>query len=260
MAEENLGPSPLSPIDLNDRALILSPGASLQTLTFFRLWFNQPIGSNLVWSAPLPNPNQANSALTYYLHFGSIIDQKLRVVSALLTHILSEPAFNILRTREQLGYMVTCTLWLLPGASERGLRIAVQSEKKPGYLEERAEAFLREMKTKLEEMTDEEFGSQKTGLGKKWLEADKNLDDEASRLFKYITSGHLDFLRGRCSISRLTFRHLIFCIRTKGRIFIADHHQRRCLVVILDSCSPSFQDENQTFNPYGFSEDTPQES
>ena len=33
MAEENLGPSPLRPVDLNDRALILPPGTSLQTLT-----------------------------------------------------------------------------------------------------------------------------------------------------------------------------------------------------------------------------------
>ncbi|KAF8798143.1 hypothetical protein BYT27DRAFT_7124234 [Phlegmacium glaucopus] len=177
MAEENLGPSPLSPADLNDRALILPPG------------------SNLVWSTPLPNLNQANSALTYYVHFGSIVDQKLRVVSALLTQILSEPAFNVLRTREQLGYIVYCTSWLLPGASQRGLRIVVQSEKKPGYLEERVEAFLKEMKPKLEEMTDEEFESQKSGLGKKWLEADKNLIEEASRLLTHITSGHLDFLR-----------------------------------------------------------------
>jgi len=88
MAEENLGPSPLSPKDLNERALILPPG------------------SNLVWSAPLTNLNEGDSALSYYLHFGSIVDQKLRIVSALLTQILSEPAFSILRTREQLGYNV----------------------------------------------------------------------------------------------------------------------------------------------------------
>jgi len=86
-------------------------------------------------------------------------------------------------------------MWLLPGASERGLRIVVQSEKKPGYLEERVENFLGEMKTELEEMTDEEFESHKIGLGKKWLEADKNLYEEASRLLNQITSGHLDFLR-----------------------------------------------------------------
>jgi hypothetical protein len=33
MAEENLGPSPLSLVDLNDRALILPPGTSLQAFT-----------------------------------------------------------------------------------------------------------------------------------------------------------------------------------------------------------------------------------
>jgi len=47
----------------------------------------------------------------------------------------------------------------------------------------------------MEEMTDEEFRSQMTGLEKKWLEADKNLFEEASRLVDHITSGHLDFLR-----------------------------------------------------------------
>lgn len=194
----------------------------------------------MVWSAPLPNPNQANSALTYYVHFGSIADEKLRVISALLTQILSEPAFNVLRTREQLGYIVYCTSWLLPGASERGLRIVVQSEKKPYYLEERVEAFLGEMKTKLEEMSEEEFETQKSGLEKKWLEADKNLVEEASRLLNQITSGHLDFLRRRWSTFCVTCGYLIFCIRRKGRVFIEDHRQRRCLVVIYDPCSPGF--------------------
>ena len=171
------------------------------------------LGSNLVWSAPLSNLNQPNSALTYYLHFGSIVDQKLRIVSALLTQILSEPAFSVLRTREQLGYIVSCSLWALPGASERGLRIAIQSGKKPGYLEERVEAFLGEMKTTLEEMTDEEFESHKIGLGKRWLEADKNLKEEGSRLLNQITTGHLDFLRCRCSALCVTFKFLIFCTR-----------------------------------------------
>ena len=152
-----------------------------------------------MWSAPLSNPNEANSALTYHLHFGPIVDQKLRVVSRFLVQILREPAFDVLRTKEQLGYIVSCSSILLPGGSEGCLRIIVQSEKKPGYLEERVEAFLRGMKAKLEEMTDEEFRSHMTSLEKKWLEADKNLFEEASRLVDHITSGHLDFLQRRCS-------------------------------------------------------------
>ena len=152
-------------------------------------------GSNSVLSAPLPNPNQANSALTYFIYYGPVCDQKMRVTSALLTQMLSEPAFNVLRTREQLGYLVSCTNWTLSGLSEKGLRIVVQSEKKPGFLEERVEAFLDEMKIRLETMTDEEFISHRSGLEKKWLEADKNLAEEVAKYIVQLNSGHLDFLR-----------------------------------------------------------------
>lgn len=175
MAEEGLGVSPTA--DLNEKALIM------------------PAGSNFVWSSPLPNPNQANSALTYYLHFGSVVNQRLRVVSSLLTQILTEPTFNVLRTKEQLGYIVSCSNWSLPGASEKGLRIVVQSEKPPPYLEKRVEAFLDSMRFKIEDMSIEEFEGQKEGLEKKWMEADKNLYDEAGRYMLQINSGQWDFLR-----------------------------------------------------------------
>ncbi|KAG6854735.1 hypothetical protein C0991_002449 [Blastosporella zonata] len=147
IAQDGLGVSPLSAVELNDRALILPE------------------------------------------------DQKLRVVSALLTQILSEPAFNILRTQEQLGYIVHCAPWSLAGSSEKGLRLVVQSEKTPGYLEERVEAFLDGMKSTLESMTEEEFSEQKSGLERKWLEKDKNLSDETSYFVGHITTGHWDFLR-----------------------------------------------------------------
>ncbi|KAF9454625.1 insulin-degrading enzyme [Macrolepiota fuliginosa MF-IS2] len=177
IAEEGLKPTSLSQAQLNDRALIIPPA------------------SNYIWSLPLPNPNQANSALTYYLHYGPVADKHLRVTAALLTQILSEPAFAVLRTQEQLGYIVSCSSWNLSGSSERGLRIVVQSEKMPGYLEQRVEAFLTSMKSKLGEMSRDEFEEHKTGLKKKWLEADKNLAEESSRFQTYVTSGHWDFLR-----------------------------------------------------------------
>lgn len=177
MVEEGLGSSSLSPSELNDRCLLM------------------PQGSNFIWSSPIPNTNQANSSLTYFTYYGPITDQKLRVVSSLLTQIMSEPAFNVLRTREQLGYIVSCSSWALPGSSERGLRIVVQSEKKPEYLETRVEAFLDEMKTKIEDMSEEEFNTHKHGLTKKWLEADKNLAEEVSRFLTHINSGHWDFFR-----------------------------------------------------------------
>ncbi|KAK2466811.1 hypothetical protein APHAL10511_001069 [Amanita phalloides] len=154
-----------------------------------------PRGSNYTWSSKLFNPDQVNSALTYYLHFGSDVDQRLRVTSALLVKILTEPAFNILRTQEQLGYVVLCSPWVLPGYGEKGFRIVIQSAKQPGYLEHRVEAFLDKMKETIEQMSESAFEEYKAGLAKRWLEADKNMSEEAARFMLHISSGHLDFLR-----------------------------------------------------------------
>lgn len=185
LAESDLRPTKLSPHELNERALIL------------------PEGSNYAWSSRLRNPDQVNSALTYYLHFGPVVDQRLRVTSALLVKILTEPAFSVLRTQEQLGYVVMCNTWTLPGNSEKGIRIVVQSGKQPGYLEQRVEAFLEKMKGTIEQMSDGAFQEYKEGLEKGWLEADKNLTEEATRFMVHIGSGQLDFLRSENDASLL---------------------------------------------------------
>ena len=133
------------------------------------------------------------------MHFGPLIDQRLRVVSVLLTQILSEPAFNVLRTKEQLGYIVSASQWVAPGANESGLRIVVQSERGPVYLEERIEAFLEHMKGVIEAMSGDEFLEQKAGLERRWTEAPKNLSEEVNRHWAHIDSGYLDFLRRESS-------------------------------------------------------------
>lgn len=151
--------------------------------------------SNHVWSSLVPNANEPNSALTYYVHYGSNIDRHPRVTASLLTQILSEPAFDILRTKEQLGYIVGASMWTAPGDNEAGLRIVVQSERGPVYLEERVEAFLDHMKGVIERMTEEEFAEQRNGLERKWREAPKNLNEEVGRHWAHIDSGYVDFLR-----------------------------------------------------------------
>lgn len=111
---------------------------------------------------------------------------------------MSEPAFNALRTKEQLGYVVSCSRWNLPGDSHFGLRIVVQSERRPGYLEERVEAFLDTMDQKIREMGSAEFHDFKSGLQQRWKEPAKNLAEEVARYWSHIDSGYLDFLRGKC--------------------------------------------------------------
>jgi insulysin len=88
-----------------------------------------------------------------------------------------------------------CGQWQLSGYNDGGIRIVVQSEKKPGYLEQRVEAFLDGMKTVIEEMGAEEFEQQKAGLEKKWTEAPKNLREETSKHWTHVGRGTLDFFR-----------------------------------------------------------------
>jgi insulysin len=119
----------------------------------------------------------------------------MRVLLALLADMLEEPAFAVLRTKEQLGYMVSCTQWHLPGSYDGGIAIVVQSERDPGYLEDRVNAFLDGMKSVIENMGPLLFEEHKLGLERKWREAPKNLSEETSRYWSQVQSGHLDFSR-----------------------------------------------------------------
>ncbi|KAI8989729.1 insulin-degrading enzyme [Trametes punicea] len=154
-----------------------------------------PSGSNFIWTTPVPNKEEPNSSLTYYIHMGSTTEPRLRASAALLAHILSEPAFNVLRTREQLGYIVSSSQWNLSGGGQTGVRVVVQSERQPAYLEQRVEAFLREMYERLGTMPDAEFQEHKVALQKRWREAPKNLGEEVNRYWSHIEQGYLDFYR-----------------------------------------------------------------
>lgn len=182
------------------------------------------LGSNFIWTIPVPNQNEANSSLTYYVHLGSRNDPRLRVVGSLLVQILSEPAFNVLRTQEQLGYIVNCSQWGLPGEVYFGLRILVQSERHPTYLEERVEAFLDSMKIRLETMSDGEFSEQKVGLARKLREGAKNLAEETNRYWAHIETGVLDFLR------RVYFNLMASASLTHIRPFLQGTMTQKCWI------------------------------
>ncbi|KAH8824366.1 Metalloenzyme, LuxS/M16 peptidase-like protein [Flagelloscypha sp. PMI_526] len=151
--------------------------------------------TNAVYPMLNRNPDEVNSALSYYVYFGPTVDQRLRVVGFTLAQILSEPAYSTLRTKEQLGYVVFCSSWTVNGSTE-GMRICVQSERHPVFLEERVDAFLEGMQAHIESLDEENFKEQKAGLQKRWTQKDKNLSEESTRFIGQMHSGHWDFLRG----------------------------------------------------------------
>ncbi|OAP64900.1 hypothetical protein AYL99_00872 [Fonsecaea erecta] len=164
-----------------------------------------PEGSNFVYKHVLTDPANINHAIEYYLDVGHVMDLDLRAKTQLFSQMTDEPAFDQLRTKEQLGYVV----WsgIRPAAATMGYRVLIQSERDPDYLETRINAFLLKFKSDLESMSDEEFEGHKRSLVNKRLEKLKNLDFETGRLWAYISAEYLNFYqvdRDVASIRQLT--------------------------------------------------------
>lgn len=96
-------------------------------------------GSNIIYQSPVQNPENLNSAIEYFIQVCDYDDDLTRAKLSLFSHIASEPCFDTLRTKEQLGYMVAGVLRKQTGIW--GYRVIIQSERHPVYLESRINAF-----------------------------------------------------------------------------------------------------------------------
>ncbi|KAI9058078.1 LuxS/MPP-like metallohydrolase [Trametes sanguinea] len=139
------------------------------------------------------NPKEMNSSLSYYLQFGDVNDIQLRCHLALIAHIMNEPCYSILRTQEQLGYVVGSAEWSVNGTI--GLRVRIQSVRAPWFLESRVDAFLETLGDRLACLSAAEFAAHKDGLVAMKLERPKNLGEETLRFWAQIRAGRYDFLR-----------------------------------------------------------------
>lgn len=156
-----------------------------------------PPGSNYVYKKTLKDPANINHSIEYLLFCGLKSDRVLRAKVGLLDQMTHEPAFDQLRTKEQLGYVVFSGQ--RPAATTIGYRFIIQSEKTCEYLESRIDAFLMLFAKTLEDMSEVEFEGHKRSLVTKRLEKLKNLDQESSRLWGYIDSEAFDFELGMFS-------------------------------------------------------------
>ncbi|KAL3417361.1 zinc protease [Phlyctema vagabunda] len=160
-----------------------------------------PPGSNYVYHKTLKDPANINHCIEYLLYVGCKSDRVLRAQVGLLDQMTHEPAFDQLRTKEQLGYVVFSGQ--RPAATTIGYRFIIQSEKTPEYLESRIDAFLTLFGETLEKMPESEFEGHKRSLITKRLEKLKNLDQESGRLWNHIDSETYDFDLARQEASHI---------------------------------------------------------
>ena len=148
------------------------------------------IGCNYVYETVVPNKDDVNNGITYFCQIGENTDIRLRETLRLLSQISEEPAFDQLRTKEQLGYIVSSGHWIFTGTM--GFRITIQSERDPVYLESRVDAFLEHFRVLIEEMSEADFEKERQSLIDKINDQLKNLR-ETWQFWNHIGNVYYEF-------------------------------------------------------------------
>lgn len=109
----------------------------------------------IIYSKKSTNKNENDSVIASFYQFGKL-NYNLYLLVEILQSIISEPYFNQLRTKEQLGYIVQSKIIYFDKII--GLVFFIQSSVKgPNYLLDRIDNFLKNFRNTLEKMTNSEF-------------------------------------------------------------------------------------------------------
>jgi secreted Zn-dependent insulinase-like peptidase len=109
------------------------------------------------------NKQEGNSCIEYYLQIGLAADVERRAMLDLVDQLLYEPCYNTLRTKQQLGYIVSSGTRLTHGVL--GLCITIQSKTHSATsMEARIDEFLTTHLQMLRDMSDDEYGKNVNAL------------------------------------------------------------------------------------------------
>lgn len=176
LANLNTNPIPQS-FNINSRAREIPQGTNILSVHSFLM-------------------NDKNSTLTNYIQLGQSTI-KLQSLIEFVEKIMEEPLFDVLRTKEQLGYSVECSHRFNNGIL--GLTVAVQSQETKHSIAtvfDKVENFVNhQMPEFIEKMTDEEFESNKQALIKLKNIIEVELETEVNRHWGEITSREYIFNR-----------------------------------------------------------------
>ena len=138
-----------------------------------------------------------SSCIENYYQCG-LQDTHNNMLLELFSQIINEDCYNQLRTKEQLGYIVFSGVRRSNGA--QGLRVIVQSDRHPAYLDQRIESFLDTVGDTLGSMEDTEFQQHVQALASKRLEKPKKLSVRNGRFWSEILSQHYNFNRDEIEV------------------------------------------------------------
>lgn len=141
------------------------------------------------------NPSDTNSVITNYYQ-SDLYTVENSVIADLIMMAIEEPLFDILRTKEQLGYHVYCSVRDTFGVLGYTVTVNAQASKVSAqYVDERIEEFMKHTKILLDKLKEEEFEQLKDNLIKIKQCVDVHLREEVDRNFGEITAGEYLFDR-----------------------------------------------------------------
>ena len=172
------------------RALFPRPGLPAEAIPRERV-IGLESGVAYLHRAWVKNPVETNSAVENYYQVG-VDNVRDRAHLLLVEQILGEPCFDVLRTKEQLGYTVRSGWRLTNGVL--GFCVTVVSDKyDPVHVDARIETFLGTVPGLLAAMPAEEFGKHVAATTAARLQQDQNLYEETERVWDTIWTHRLDF-------------------------------------------------------------------
>ncbi|KAJ2501180.1 metalloprotease [Coemansia sp. RSA 1972] len=140
----------------------------------------------------MSDASSPNGASLVTIYCGSKLSAKDRVIIELLAHINGSPFFDMLRTKEQLGYVVYASKFSYD-TGRMMLVFNAQSEVNPAYLTQRTEKFIRDIRQHIHDYSIEEFDALvQSQIALKTAKL-KSIEEEATRFWERISSGVYDF-------------------------------------------------------------------
>ena len=149
--------------------------------------------SQLVVEKPLIDNTNKNSVS---MSLWQICPENIKDLSllTLIDTILSEPCFDILRTKEQLGYIVACFVRKLRGVIN--WNVVVQSSGfSPAHLTSRISNFMNTMRSDLKELSQEKFQNFKEAAVIKVAKKDVSMSEQFRRFVVEVDSAAYLFNR-----------------------------------------------------------------
>jgi len=139
-------------------------------------------------------PSEENNAVEMTFQFGSDLSLGYEGIGILdlIGHLAYSSAYNQLRTKEQLGYIVSVYTRKTAGGAW-GLTVVVQSSSKsPKYLEERIEVWLKIFRGELEDKAPDSFATEARGVVVQLLEENTKLSAEVGSWWNEIAATEIN--------------------------------------------------------------------